>query len=92
MRHEVRAPCTSRLALYLCLSAQRPLLLAAHCLAHHPASLLPGCIYSYQQTSIFLSYLNEKRQGNVADPGLKQALAASEDDGESSTAYEESKA
>jgi len=57
-----------------------------------PGLVKDGCIYSYQQTSIFISYLNEKRQGNVADPGLKQALAASEDGGESSTAYEESKA
>ena len=31
-------------------------------------------------------------QGGPADPGLKRALAENEDGGESSTAYEESKA
>lgn len=57
-----------------------------------PGLVHDGCVFSYQQTSIFVAYLNEKRQGGPADPGLKRALAENEDGGESSTAYEESKA
>ena len=57
-----------------------------------PGLVKDGCIFSYQQTSAFVAWVNEKRQGSVADAGLKRALAENEDGGEGATAYEEQKA
>lgn len=56
-----------------------------------PGLVKDGCIFSYQQTRIFINYLREKHAGAPADPTLKQALASDEGGG-ASTSYEENKA
>ena len=58
-----------------------------------PGLVKDGSIYAYQQTSAFIVYLNDKRQGGPADPGLKRALAQDDGaDGPGETAYEQSRA
>ena len=50
-----------------------------------PGLVYDGCVFSYQQTRAFITWVREKNA--PADPTLKQALAESEDGG--STSYEE---
>ena len=57
-----------------------------------PGLVRDGCVFAYEQSVIFIAYLNEKRQGGPADPGLKRVLADNEEGAESNTVYEESKA
>jgi len=55
-----------------------------------PGLVKDGCIFSYKETNKFIKHMSDKHSGASADPALKQALA--DDEGASSTAYEENKA
>ena len=38
-----------------------------------PGLVRDGCVFAYEQSVIFIAYLNEKRQGGPADPRLTGA-------------------
>ena len=52
-----------------------------------PGLVHDGCVFSYQQTKLFIGCLRERYGSAPADPALKQALAEGEDGG--ATSYEE---